>query len=147
MAIRRPAPPPRPGRVVGPSAADALASADGMPDVAEASNGPSSADADGGRSVRSAAGCRGLVVLFSHRYPDHMDVQVDVAEVEVHLSELLARIEAGEEITLTRAGRPVATLRPLEPPVRRVFGGRPDLKIPDEFFFEPLADEELALWE
>lgn len=97
MAIRRPAPPPRPGRVVGPSAADALASADGMPDVAEASNGPSSADADGGRSVRSAAGCRGLVVLFSHRYPDHMDVQVDVAEVEVHLSELLARIEAGED--------------------------------------------------
>ena len=90
---------------------------------------------------------RGLVVLFSHRYPDHMDVQVDVAEVEVHLSELLARIEAGEEITLTRAGRPVATLRPLEPPARRVFGGRPDLKIPDEFFFEPLADEELALWE
>lgn len=101
----------------------------------------------GGRSVRSAAGCRGLVVLFSHRYPDHMDVQVDVAEVEVHLSELLARIEAGEEITLTHAGRPVATLRPLEPPARRVFGGRPDLKIPDEFFFEPLADEELALWE
>ena len=41
----------------------------------------------------------------------------------------------------------VATLRPLEPPARRVFGGRPDLKIPDEFFFEPLADEELALWE
>ena len=75
----------------------------------------------GGRSVRSAA--------------------------EAHLSELLARVEVGEEITLTRAGRPVATLRPLEPPVRRVFGGRPDLKIPDEFFFEPLADEELALWE
>ena len=80
-------------------------------------------------------------------YPDRMDVQVDVAEAEAHLSELLARVEVGEVITLTRAGRPVATLRPLEPPVRRVFGGRPDLKIPDEFFFEPLADEELALWE
>ena len=47
--------------------------------------------------MRSAAGCRGLVVLFSHRYPDHMDVQVDVAEIEVHLSELLARIEAGHK--------------------------------------------------
>ena len=35
----------------------------------------------------------------------------------------------------------------LEPLVWRVFGGRPDLKISDEFFFDPLADEELALWE
>ena len=103
----------------------------------------------GGRSVRSAAGAgrRGLVALFSHHYSDRMDVQVDVAEAEAHLSELSARVEVGEEITLTRAGRPVATLRPLEPPARRVFGSRPDLKIPDEFFFEPLADEELALWE
>ena len=78
-----------------------------MPDVAEASNGPSSAGAeDRGRSVRSAAGYRGLVALFSHRYPGRMDVQVDVAEVEVHLSELLARIEAGDGDNVDACGAP-----------------------------------------
>ncbi|WP_210579432.1 hypothetical protein, partial [Actinomyces succiniciruminis] len=35
---------------------------------------------------------------------------------------------------------PVATLRVVAPEERRTFGVRPDLKVPDEFFFAPLPE-------
>jgi prevent-host-death family protein len=38
---------------------------------------------------------------------------VNVHAAKTHLSRLLERVEAGEEITLARAGRPVARLVPL----------------------------------
>ena len=36
-----------------------------------------------------------------------------VAEAKAHLSELLARVENGEELVITRRGRPVAQLSPV----------------------------------
>lgn len=36
--------------------------------------------------------------------------QVNVHEAKTHLSRLLERVEAGEEIVISRAGRPVARL-------------------------------------
>ena len=38
-----------------------------------------------------------------------------VAEAKAHLSDLLARVEKGEELVITRRGRPVARLAPLRP--------------------------------
>ncbi len=38
-----------------------------------------------------------------------------VAEAKAHLSELLARVESGEELVITRRGRPVANLTPVRP--------------------------------
>lgn len=38
-----------------------------------------------------------------------------VAEAKAHLSELLARVEGGEELVITRRGRPVANLSPIRP--------------------------------
>lgn len=40
---------------------------------------------------------------------------VNVHAAKTHLSRLLERVEAGEEITLARAGRPVAKLVPYVP--------------------------------
>ena len=40
-----------------------------------------------------------------------------IAEAKAHLSELVARAEAGEEITLTRHGKPVARLVTPAPPI------------------------------
>jgi len=37
-------------------------------------------------------------------------VTVSVAEAKVHLSELINRVESGEQIVITRHGRPVAHL-------------------------------------
>jgi prevent-host-death family protein len=40
---------------------------------------------------------------------------VTVADAKAHLSELLSRIESGEEIVITRRGKPVARLTAVEP--------------------------------
>jgi prevent-host-death family protein len=41
-----------------------------------------------------------------------MEKAINVHEAKTHLSRLIERVEAGEEITLARAGRPVARLVP-----------------------------------
>ena len=38
--------------------------------------------------------------------------EVNVHEAKTHLSRLLSRVEAGEEILISRAGQPVARLVP-----------------------------------
>jgi prevent-host-death family protein len=43
-----------------------------------------------------------------------MDKPVNVHEAKTHLSRLLERVEAGEEITLARGGRPIARLVPYD---------------------------------
>jgi len=47
---------------------------------------------------------------------------VNVHQAKTHLSKLLERVEAGEEIVLARNGKPVARLVPMKP-VRRRPGG------------------------
>jgi prevent-host-death family protein len=44
---------------------------------------------------------------------------VNIHEAKTHLSKLLARVEAGEEITLARAGKPIARLGPVPRRVKR----------------------------
>jgi len=68
---------------------------------------------------------------------------------ETDLSQLLARVEAGEEITLARGGVPIAKIVPIAPtpPVRRVYGSMKGQGYVGPEFFEPLPDEELAAWD
>lgn len=69
---------------------------------------------------------------------------VNLHEAKTHLSELVVAAEAGEEIIIARAGRPVARLMPLEHPEPR----QPGLAkghVTDTFF-EPLPKEELQAW-
>ena len=48
-------------------------------------------------------------------------VEVNVHEAKTHLSRLLRRVEAGEDVLISRAGRPLARLVPVETPrTRRV---------------------------
>jgi prevent-host-death family protein len=70
---------------------------------------------------------------------------VNVQEAKTHLSELLARVELGEEIVISRAGSPVARLVAVGTVPPRQFGGLA-LKVPDDFD-APLDDEELGSWE
>ena len=44
---------------------------------------------------------------------------VNVHEAKTHLSRLLERVSKGEEITIARAGKPVAKLVPVPPRVAR----------------------------
>jgi prevent-host-death family protein len=58
-----------------------------------------------------------------NHYADGVGETVNIYEAKAQLSRLVARAEAGEEITLTRHGRPVARLAPLaRRPVDRVPG-------------------------
>ena len=43
-----------------------------------------------------------------------MPATVKIAEAKAHLSELLAKVEAGEEFVIARGNRPVARLVPLD---------------------------------
>ena len=49
-----------------------------------------------------------------------VDRSVSVAEAKAHLSELLKAVEAGETISITRRGRPVASLAPVRREARPV---------------------------
>jgi prevent-host-death family protein len=81
-----------------------------------------------------------------------MSAIVNVHEAKTHLSRLLDRAHAGEEIIVAKAGKPYARLVKLEEPealpFKRKPGGWPGLgAIPDSVWFEPLSDEELDAWE
>ena len=76
----------------------------------------------------------------------NMRVQVNVHEAKTRLSELLARVEAGDEVVIARAGQPVATLTAIQQPAQRALGFVSGFSLADNFF-EPLPDDELAAWE
>ncbi len=73
---------------------------------------------------------------------------VTIHTAKTTLSQLLARVEAGEEIVLARGKVPIAKLVPYQPVVpKREFGAlRGVISIGPEFF-EPLPEDELAAWE
>ena len=52
-----------------------------------------------------------------------MSATVNIHEAKTHLSRLLERVQAGEEITIAKAGRPIARLTAIrERPLRRTPG-------------------------
>jgi prevent-host-death family protein len=74
---------------------------------------------------------------------------VTVHQAKTQLSKLIARAEAGEEIVIARGRQPVVKLTPIENKApKRKFGSMQGLyDIPDAFFFDPLPEEELKLYE
>ena len=75
-----------------------------------------------------------------------------VHAAKTNLSKLIERVEKGEEVIIARGKKPVARLVPIDVPAyvrrRRAFGVlKGKLKLPDSFFFDPLPEEELKLWE
>jgi prevent-host-death family protein len=74
-------------------------------------------------------------------------MEVNIHEAKTHLSRLLQRVIAGEEITIARAGVPVARLVAVErPPSPRPMGmDRGRFTVPQDFN-DPLPDDLLALF-
>ncbi len=66
-------------------------------------------------------------------------------DAKTQLSRLVRRVEAGEEIVLGRAGRPVAKLVPFRPPgaPRRLGGWEGRIVVHDDFD-DPLPEEIAA---
>ena len=74
--------------------------------------------------------------------------QINVHEAKTHLSKILDRVSAGEEIIIAKAGKPVARLVPLSPDARpRVAGTyRGRVEIADDFE-APLPEDVLDSFE
>lgn len=68
-------------------------------------------------------------------------------EAERTLFHLLARVEAGEVVVISRSGRPVARLVPVErgAPDRRPGSRAGRVRIRADFH-DPLPEDELAAW-
>ncbi len=75
-------------------------------------------------------------------------MQVNVHEAKTHLSRLLERVAAGEEIIIAKAGRPLARLVPVKDarPVRKPGAYRGQGRVAEDFN-APLSDELLSLFE
>ncbi len=74
---------------------------------------------------------------------------VTIHQAKTQLSKLIARAEAGEEIVIARGKEPVVRLARV---AAKAFSREPGYLngapgIPDSFFFDPLPEEELILWE
>jgi prevent-host-death family protein len=75
-------------------------------------------------------------------------MEVNIHEAKTHLSRLLQRVAEGEEVTIARAGVPVAKLVPVEVKknVRPLGFARGEIWVADDFD-APLPDYLLAAFE
>jgi prevent-host-death family protein len=72
--------------------------------------------------------------------------EVGVHEAKTHLSRLLRRVAAGEEVVISRSGKPIARLVPVDQPVSRQLGrDRGLVHIPPDF--DELPEEFLSHFE
>jgi prevent-host-death family protein len=71
-----------------------------------------------------------------------------IHEAKTHLSRLIERAEAGDEVIIARGKTPVVRLTPVhvEAP-RRLFGAMRGRAKVTPAFFEPLPPDELDRWE
>lgn len=75
---------------------------------------------------------------------------VNMHEAKTHLSKLVARVEGGEQIVITRAGKPAAKLVPvaIEQPGKRTLGGwEGKMRVPTEAEWEAMDKEAEQLFE
>ena len=73
---------------------------------------------------------------------------VTVHKAKTTLSQLIADVEAGEEVIIMRGKEPAVRLVPASVPTpKRVFGALAGRVVVTDAFFDPLPADELAAWE
>jgi len=75
-----------------------------------------------------------------------MATTVNVHEAKTHLSRLIERAEAGEEIIIAKAGKPKIRLVPVQSERGRRPGRFAGQLTVTETFFEPLPEADVAAW-
>ncbi len=73
---------------------------------------------------------------------------VTIHHAKTHLSQLIEKAKAGEDVIISKGKTPVAKIVALNPlKIERKFGSlKGKIKL-DDSFFDPLPDDELSLWE
>ena len=69
-----------------------------------------------------------------------------VAEAKAHLSELLAKVERGEEIVIARGDQPIARLVPLEEKARGRAAVEAMLALRDSGRIKSVTQAEIRAW-
>ncbi len=70
-----------------------------------------------------------------------------VHQAKTQLSKLIASALEGEEVVIARGATPVVKLTPVDAPAKKpVFGALKGKIAFSDSFFDPLPDDELALW-
>lgn len=72
---------------------------------------------------------------------------IPIHAAKTHLSRLVERALAGEDIVISRGSTPVVRLVPVEPVPRRVPGRWKGVLGDCDAVLEPLPEDELAAWE
>ena len=72
-----------------------------------------------------------------------------ITQAKSRLLQLIARAEVGEEIIIARGKEPVVRLTPVASNKGKRAPGllKDRINLPDEFFFAPLPENELRVWE
>ncbi|MDZ4789886.1 MAG: type II toxin-antitoxin system prevent-host-death family antitoxin [Hyphomicrobiales bacterium] len=76
-----------------------------------------------------------------------------VHQAKTNLSKLIEQAERGEDVVIARGDKPAVKLIPMQETLLKKTGRRPGAykdelpEFPDSFFFDPLPDDELKLWE
>lgn len=73
--------------------------------------------------------------------------EVNIQEAQAQLPLLLTQVETGEEIVITRNGKPVARLVGCRPRGKRQFGAWEGRIAVNDSFFDPLPEDEWSAWE
>jgi prevent-host-death family protein len=75
-----------------------------------------------------------------------MSITVNIGEAKTRLSELVAKVEAGEEVVIARGNEPVARLAPLDEQARRRAVMEEILAMRDSGEIKPVSREEILAW-
>ncbi len=75
-----------------------------------------------------------------------MTETVNIYDAKTHLSRLIDRAAAGEDIVIARAGKPLVRLVPVARPRRQPPPELAGLPMPEDML-APMSEEELAEWE
>jgi prevent-host-death family protein len=77
-----------------------------------------------------------------------MSSVINIHDAKTHLSRIVDEVAAGAEVIIAKAGKPMARLIPIAPPVKQkrlgLLKGR--ISVPDDFN-APLDEEQLARFE
>ncbi len=72
---------------------------------------------------------------------------VTITQAKEQLQRLIDLALAGEDVVIARRRRPMVKITPVETPAKeRVFGSMKGEFALTDAFFDPLPDDELALW-
>jgi prevent-host-death family protein len=75
-----------------------------------------------------------------------MTITVNIGEAKTRLSELVAKVEAGEKVLIARDNKPVARLAPLEEREIAETAIEAALALRDSDEIQPVTAEEIRAW-